>query len=266
MTIQDPNYDHESIEDYKSYCITPWLSDLWFADDDGSPSDIFDVELAMVLGIHESIVLHKLVNIDKRLHHRDDTRPNDTMTAIPSDWVKNYFPYLTERQFLSAVRNLLKSGIIEIDLKSRRLSPESFDTVIDLLTISLNGLKPFLQGVKRFKNPRIKNEQEEEKEFYKVDDNPVSVSYCQLKKGITEEDTAQLAQMRYVEFLKSDYWATVRNYVLYKRGEKCFLCPATSNLHVHHKTYEHRGCEIHHLDDLVILCKECHARHHDKLG
>lgn len=266
MTNQDPNYDQGSIQDYKSFCIAPWLSDLWFADDGGSPSDIFDVELAMVLGIHEAIVLHKFVNIDRRLRYRDNERPYDAMTASPSDWVKNYFPYFTERQFNTAVYNLLKAGIIEIDLKVRRLSPENRDTVIDLLTISLSGLQAFLQGIKRFKNPRIKEQQKEEDEFHKVDDNPVSVSYWRLKNNITCEDIDELKQMRYAEFLKTDYWVTVRNYILYEQGERCNLCSKTSNLHVHHKTYEHRGSEMNHLEDLIVLCSECHARHHNKLG
>lgn len=74
-----------------------------------------------------------------------------------------------------------------------------------------------------------------------------------------------LKAMPYKEFLQSRYWAIVRGYVRYKRRETCELCAETRNLQVHHRSYQHRGEEYRHLEDLVLLCSTCHARHHDKL-
>ena len=34
---------------------------------------------------------------------------------------------------------------------------------------------------------------------------------------------------------------------------------------VHHKTYEHHGQEHRYLGDLVLLCRNCHSKFHDKL-
>jgi hypothetical protein len=33
-------------------------------------------------------------------------------------------------------------------------------------------------------------------------------------------------------------------------------------LQAHHRTYEHKGDELNHLDDLICLCKKCHKNFH----
>lgn len=74
----------------------------------------------------------------------------------------------------------------------------------------------------------------------------------------------ELEDMDYQEFLKTDYWRDVREAVLSIHGNKCVLCSSVSKLYVHHKTYEHRGHEHNHLEDLTVLCESCHKRHHNK--
>lgn len=87
-----------------------------------------------------------------------------------------------------------------------------------------------------------------------------------LQQSISVADIEKLRDMPYGGFLKSRYWEIVRKYVLYRQNEKCNLCSNTVYLQVHHTTYEHRGSEIYHLEDLIVLCRHCHAKHHDKLG
>lgn len=41
---------------------------------------------------------------------------------------------------------------------------------------------------------------------------------------------------------------------------------ADTVLDLHHKTYEHHGDELEHLDDLEFLCRDCHAYRHGKSG
>ena len=81
---------------------------------------------------------------------------------------------------------------------------------------------------------------------------------------LTQQDVETLRIMPYKEFLKTNYWQTVRNYVLWKRSYVCELCNAADNLNVHHATYQHRGCEFNHLNELKVLCRSCHAKFHDK--
>jgi len=87
-----------------------------------------------------------------------------------------------------------------------------------------------------------------------------------LRKNLSDENIKQLQQMPYQEFLGTIYWDIIRKYVLYKRGYACELCNADGKLNVHHKTYDHRGEEYDHLEDLIVLCEICHAKHHDKLA
>jgi len=60
--------------------------------------------------------------------------------------------------------------------------------------------------------------------------------------------------MSYTEYLKSKEW--------YKKREAiCRLCGQLRNLNVHHVSYEniHTPAEM---NDLIVLCKECHDRIH----
>jgi hypothetical protein len=70
------------------------------------------------------------------------------------------------------------------------------------------------------------------------------------------------ARSDYEIFLLSDYWQGVRQQVLERDSHTCQACGATSHLHVHHLTYAHHGEEHLYLEDLITLCKHCHAKEH----
>jgi replicative DNA helicase len=67
----------------------------------------------------------------------------------------------------------------------------------------------------------------------------------------------------YKEFLNSDYWKQCRKLVLERDEYHCVECGATNQLEVHHRTYEHHGDELNHLEDLVTLCQGCHKIAHN---
>lgn len=72
-----------------------------------------------------------------------------------------------------------------------------------------------------------------------------------------------LCQMPYIEFLKTRYWNELRILVLRERGFHCEECGGTfDKLQLHHITYEHRGLEIDHLEDVQLLCDPCHEAKH----
>lgn len=43
---------------------------------------------------------------------------------------------------------------------------------------------------------------------------------------------------------------------------RCQLCNSPLDLQAHHRTYEHKGDELNHLNDLICLCKKCHKNFH----
>jgi hypothetical protein len=71
----------------------------------------------------------------------------------------------------------------------------------------------------------------------------------------------RLAAMEYRMFLKTPYWAAVGALVLY-RQPTCQLCGSMHKRNVHHKTYSHRGSEWRHLEDLAVVCEDCHKTVH----
>ena len=74
----------------------------------------------------------------------------------------------------------------------------------------------------------------------------------------------ELKAMDYTDFLKTPEWDNTRKKTLRRAGYKCQLCNKDkTTLNVHHKTYERIGEEL--PGDLIVLCKGCHAKFHDKL-
>ncbi len=63
----------------------------------------------------------------------------------------------------------------------------------------------------------------------------------------------------YAAYLRSDWWQARRAAFLAKHP-RCMLCRRTRDLEVHHITYENLWHEPD--EDLVVLCRRCHARHH----
>lgn len=68
----------------------------------------------------------------------------------------------------------------------------------------------------------------------------------------------------YQQYLKTPLWNAVAEYKK-QRTKHCQLCGTVNNLNVHHSSYNHIGFEIYNLNDLIVLCKECHYKFHDKI-
>lgn len=68
----------------------------------------------------------------------------------------------------------------------------------------------------------------------------------------------------YDDYLKTDYWKAVAHEVKKRAGWRCQLCNSQHDLMTHHRTYDHRGKEMEHLDDLTCLCRRCHEIFHGK--
>jgi len=83
------------------------------------------------------------------------------------------------------------------------------------------------------------------------------------ERCIQQARVAQLSRMPFAEYALTPEWRTRRNRVLFRAGKQCELCEERESLQVHHKTYERYGQEL--LTDLIALCRECHARHHNVL-
>lgn len=70
--------------------------------------------------------------------------------------------------------------------------------------------------------------------------------------------------MPYQEYLTTPHWQRTRDAARERAGNRCQLCNSPKKpLDTHHRTYERRGFEQ--PADLIVLCRSCHSKHHDKL-
>lgn len=62
----------------------------------------------------------------------------------------------------------------------------------------------------------------------------------------------------YRQYLNSEQWRVRRARALHLAGSTCADCDRSSDLTVHHLTYDRLGSELD--EDLVVLCPPCHER------
>ena len=72
-----------------------------------------------------------------------------------------------------------------------------------------------------------------------------------------------LRSMPYLDYLNTSEWKATRMGALHRAGFACQICYGHDDLHVHHRTYVNRGCEL--PADLTVLCRDCHELFHDRM-
>lgn len=70
----------------------------------------------------------------------------------------------------------------------------------------------------------------------------------------------RLAKLPYDLYLRTEHWKRTRTLAIDRYGASCVLCGSGGQVNVHHRTYERIGAER--LDDLIVLCSECHSHYH----
>jgi 5-methylcytosine-specific restriction endonuclease McrA len=126
------------------------------------------------------------------------------------------------------------------------------------------------QNIEREKNTTIYIERYLDPEKSWVNDCPPRErwnSVASYGRAIDEERVAEaIKSLSYSEFLSTPYWIAVSQRAKFKAGYKCALCHTNKQtLMTHHTTYEHHGYEHRYLEDLIVLCGQCHGKHHNKL-
>lgn len=87
--------------------------------------------------------------------------------------------------------------------------------------------------------------------------------YDGFARADAEREKQRLHSMPYDEYLHTEHWQQMREKVFARKGRRCEKCfSAEKELHVHHITYDRRGYEE--IDDLMVLCDECHIAQHNK--
>ena len=99
-----------------------------------------------------------------------------------------------------------------------------------------------------------------------VIDKSYSTLLACIKDLNQEQVKAELCKLSYKEFLGTDYWKAIKSHKKCNANYCCQECGAEEHLQVHHITYANHGAEHSHLNDLVVLCDECHKKYHSIRG
>lgn len=105
----------------------------------------------------------------------------------------------------------------------------------------------------------------------------INKKYERLKKYIKEKygqkcyfcknSNINSLQVRHIipnkQFLSTPYWTAIAAKKKIKAHYCCELCNSQKLLNVHHKTYEHHGYELDNMNDLIVLCSDCHKKFHN---
>lgn len=67
----------------------------------------------------------------------------------------------------------------------------------------------------------------------------------------------------YKQYLQTQHWQKTREAAIERAGDACQLCSSTAALNVHHNNYTNLFDER--PEDVIVLCRHCHAKFHDKL-
>lgn len=69
----------------------------------------------------------------------------------------------------------------------------------------------------------------------------------------------------YKDYLNSPVWKYTSSVIKILKGYKCENCGkkyAPAHLVIHHNTYAHIGSELNYLEDVALLCNDCHMAVH----
>lgn len=90
--------------------------------------------------------------------------------------------------------------------------------------------------------------------------------FSDLLKRYDDDIAGKLLAMQYWDYLKTEYWQIIREYLLCIKGRVCELCGENEVTQIHHANYKGReaGADHDYLENLYCLCKTCHRIIHDK--
>lgn len=141
-----------------------------------------------------------------------------------------------------------RSNFELLQINSKLMKP-GYDRISLQLTTEKEPIVQLLDGLSLGKYPELTGEME-------------TISDYREDLVLVVKVTIRSGYLYYQTYLKSEKWRNMRGKILRVRGFKCELCGSKRNLQLHHLTYENLGNEQD--GDVIILCKQCHSRAHDK--
>lgn len=98
---------------------------------------------------------------------------------------------------------------------------------------------------------------------WKTEDNGLGFNVVECDHYRSFRDDPDVSAEIYRIWINSEDWKRIRKKKLIEDALQCEICGSAKNLAVHHITYEHLLEEDKHMDDLIVLCKNCHEKAHE---
>ncbi len=178
---------------------------------------------------------------------------------LDTDFGEGEFAYISDGD--------VKDGFIE--LFERRMNGFlEYDDLFDDLIDSIAQSKASTESIEEKIKPHILEWLEENYKAVKekaIEENQEKQREQEYYDHLAEEQDKrdQRAKMPYADdYLRTDYWLNKVRPKVIQRDKCCRLCGKVDGFNVHHITYQHRGDELNHLEDLTLLCCECHQLFH----
>ena len=139
---------------------------------------------------------------------------------------------------------------------------EDFKTVIDnkVKDWTNTNMEKYLQPSTLF-NPTHFDEYLNQ---YKKEVKEIITTDIEISKldDIEESLIHQYNSIPYKQYLTTSHWTRFKQATLLSANYSCKLCNRKDDLNVHHNNYDNRGCET--FNDVIVLCRSCHSKFHDK--
>jgi len=170
-------------------------------------------------------------------------------------------PTIVQQETGTPSRELVAEAMIEIgfELVPTRKNRKSVDEIIREC-----GVEACWHGVREAKKPNVRSmagtAYDEARAYAERNGQG---RYAIGSDNCRESECGTPIAQPYEEYRDTDHWRFIAEAAKWASGYKCGLCGHETQLETHHKTYEHLGHET--PDDVIVLCRDCHAKHHGKL-
>jgi uncharacterized membrane protein YuzA (DUF378 family) len=84
----------------------------------------------------------------------------------------------------------------------------------------------------------------------------------QLDDIFSTPSIRRLKEMPYQQYLLTSHWKSLKERCRKRDENRCQQCGSSESLNVHHWSYKNRGDSKREIDDLELLCKDCHEEVH----
>lgn len=233
-------------EDYRNFLEWYSTSDKFkFWDDYFSnyKKDDCDLEIKSRIALYNKLVMHSSFDTDGKLEYIE--------CRITYKYILRGGVIMSSKEYHD-MKNPQNPNVVVVAKDTKSYLIKKVNTQTNIVSDSLSLTDMF---VSKYCRP---SDADASMDDFEQISNAVNLNELQLQTN--------LRAMLYKDFVRTIYWKSIVMRRKWMDNFKCTRCGSSDNLCVHHLTYVHHGDERHHFEDLITVCKDCHAQLHKDAG